>query len=144
MRVYVICVCQRINVSFSEFVSVEFRAQTTTSCPLCPHPLNQPWQCSHDAPGFLPLWLSLCAISGSSTSPSEAEGPALMEAIDGQRKAPLWHQGQAWAPVCSHTASLRHTLAWPLRTECQQRRLKDRSGKVPHYWGNGMCNGKTW
>lgn len=33
-----------------------------------------------------------------------------MEAIDGQRKAPLWRQGQAWAPVCLHTASPSHTL----------------------------------
>lgn len=64
--------------------------------------------------------------------------------MTGRRKAPLWRRGQAWAPVCSHTASPRHTLAGPLRTECQQRRSKDRSGKAPphrhthtHTPGNG-------
>lgn len=96
------------------------------------HPAKS-WQLSHDAPA--PRFLSLMAGSvchpGKLDIPSRGRGLGVNESIDGQRKAPLWPRGQAWAPVCSHTASLWHTLARLLRTESQERRSRDRSRKVP-------------
>lgn len=61
-----------------------------------------------------------------------------MEAIDGQKKGSFVAPGTGVGTgLLTHSFPLRTHWPGPLRTECQQRRLKDRSGKVPPYQGNG-------
>lgn len=136
----VICGHEKTNVSFGSVLCecMRSRGQNTKRYlmpalpPFCPPPTSPR---PGSAPVMPPAYPRLPASNGRLCVPSlrawhplpEAQGSPLMEAIDGQRKAPLWNWGQAWAPRFFYSP----LLGRPLRTACQQRRSKDRSSKVP-------------
>lgn len=103
----------------------------------CHPPL--PWQLSHGAPTpcFLPLMtVSMCHL-GKPDIPSRSRGPSVNGSHWWAKKSSFVAPGAGVGTrLLTHSLPVAHT-GRRLRTECQQRRSRDRSSKVPPARGNG-------